>query len=77
MVKVLPSKISILPTCQCYLENPASLNACFPLFNTPFFYFKLHKISTDPTPLGTLWLVSKSNLMDSRLLGINQMKLLI
>ena len=36
-MKVLPSKISILPTFQCYLEKLASLNASFPLFHTPFF----------------------------------------
>ena len=53
MVKVLRSKISILPIFQCYLENLASLNACFPLFHTPFFYFKLYKISIDPTPVET------------------------
>ena len=36
-----PSKISILPNLQCYLENPASPNACFPLFHTPFFISNL------------------------------------
>ena len=48
---ILPRKISVLPTFQCYLENPV-LNACFPLFHTPFLYFKLYKISTDCTPVG-------------------------
>ena len=38
---------------QCYFENPASINACFPLFHTPFFY----KISTHPTPIEIWWLV--------------------
>ena len=36
-LQVLPSKISALPTFQCYLENSDSLNACFPLFQTPYF----------------------------------------
>ena len=49
--KILPSKISVLPTFQCYLENSASLNACFPFSHTPFF------ISTDTTPFGSSWLV--------------------
>ena len=33
----------IIPTFQCYLENTASLNACFPLFHTPFFISSLIK----------------------------------
>ena len=49
--KILPSKISVLPTFQCYLENSASLNACFPFSHTSFF------ISTDTTPFGSSWLV--------------------
>ena len=52
MVKVLPSKIFILPNFQCYLKNPASPYACFPLFLTFFF------ISTGSTPVGISWLVS-------------------
>ena len=34
--KILPSKISILPTFQSYLEKP--LNACFPFFTLPFLF---------------------------------------
>ena len=66
MVKVLPEKISILPTFECYLEKPASLNTCFPFLDSPFF------ISTYPTPVRSLWLVRQSNIMDSKLVGINQ-----
>ena len=43
MVKFLPSNISTIPTFQCYLETSASLNACFPLFHTPFFISNLIK----------------------------------
>ena len=45
MVKIPPSKICTPPTFQCYLENPASLNACFNLFPTAFFisrFIKFH-----------------------------------
>ena len=38
MVKILPSKISIPPTIQYYLENPAFLNACFSLFPLTFLF---------------------------------------
>ena len=50
MVNFLPRKIFILLNSQCYLENTASLNACFPPFHTSFFHFKLfkYKISLDP-----------------------------
>ena len=74
MFKVLPSKIFTFPTFQCYLENPASLNACFPFF-TPFFISDFIKFQL--IPVGISWLVSKSNIMDHKLVGINQMKLLI
>ena len=39
-----PKQNLIFPAFQCYLENPASLNACFSLFHTPFFIsnFKFH-----------------------------------
>ena len=42
IIEAFPSKISIpstfpFPPSQCYFENPASINACFPLFHTPFF----------------------------------------
>ena len=30
--------VSIPSTFLCYLENPASLNACFLLFHTPFLF---------------------------------------
>ena len=58
MVKILASTISILPTFQCYLENFASINACFPLFHSPFFYFKIYAISTNPTAVGISLFVS-------------------
>ena len=64
MVEILPRNISIHNCFQYCLQNPASPNAFFPLLYT-FFYFKLCKISTYP------------NKMDSKLVGINQMKLLI
>ena len=34
MLKISSSKISIHPTFQWYLGNPAPLNSCFPLFST-------------------------------------------
>ena len=49
MIEALPSKISIPstfsfpPSLQRYFENTASIIACFPLYHTPFFYFKLYK----------------------------------
>ena len=45
-----PKKNFYSPNFQCYLENTASLNACFPPFHTSFFHFKLfkYKISLDP-----------------------------
>ena len=33
-----PKQNFYAPTFQCYLENPASLNACFPLFPTFLFH---------------------------------------
>ena len=48
-----PEQNSILCTFQCYLESPA----WFPVFRTPFFYFKLYKISTAQTPVWTVWLI--------------------
>ena len=46
------SFISIIPTFQCYLENSASLNACFPLFHTLFFILHLIKFQLTPLQLG-------------------------
>ena len=51
MVKALRSKISIPSTFQCYLENPASLNACFPHFHTPFFISNFMKFQVAPFQL--------------------------
>ena len=56
IIEALPSKIFIPslfpfpPSLQCYFENPASINACFPLFHTPFFC----KVSVNSTPIGIL-----------------------
>lgn len=46
----LPSNIFIPPTFQYYLDSPASLIAFF-TFPHFLFYFKLYKISYNPTPL--------------------------
>ena len=51
MVKTLPSKISILSTFQCYLENPASLNACFPLFHSTFSIQNFKRFQLTPLQL--------------------------
>ena len=48
LVKVLLRKIPIRPTFQCYLVNPASNNACFPSFYTPFFIQNF--VIFQPTP---------------------------
>ena len=57
MVKILRSKISILLTFLCYLESPASLNASFPLFNTPIFILNFIKsqLTTPQSGLRRLW----------------------
>ena len=39
------------PTFQCYLENPASLNACLLLFHTPFFISNFIKFQLTPLQL--------------------------
>ena len=57
MVKTPPSKIYIPPTFQYYLENPASLNACFNLFPTLFFISNF-EISLNLTPVVISWLVN-------------------
>ena len=78
----LPSKISIPSTfpfplsLQCYFENPASVIACFPFFHT-FFTSNFIKFQLDSTPIGNLWLCGLINITDSKLVGINDMKLLI
>lgn len=49
------------------------LSSSFMLFGklcfsaSPFFYFKPYEISTDPTQVGTWWLVSQSNIIHSKL----------
>ena len=48
MVKDLSSKIFILCTFQCYLENPASSYASFPLFSTSFFMSKFTNFRLTP-----------------------------
>ena len=42
---------------QCYFKNPASINACFPLFHTPFFISNFIKFELTPFQLGfrDLW----------------------
>ena len=46
----LPNNIFIPPTFQYYLDSPTSLIACF-TFPHFLFYFKLYKISYNPTSL--------------------------
>ena len=48
--QILPSNIFIPPTFQYYLDSLASLIACF-TFPHFLFYFKLYKISYNPTLL--------------------------
>ena len=43
------AKISIPPTFQCFLKKTASLNACFPLFNTVFFISNFMKFQLTHT----------------------------
>ena len=50
-IEALPSKISI-PSLQCYFENPASVIACFPLFQNPFFISNFIKLQLTPLQLG-------------------------
>ena len=58
IVEALPSKISnpstfpFPPSLQCYFENPASINACFPLFCTPFVNPNFIKFQLIPLQLG-------------------------
>ena len=37
---------------QCYFKNPASINACFPLFRTSFFISNFTKFQLTPLQLG-------------------------
>ena len=50
-IEALPSKIAI-PSLQCYFENPASVIACFPLFQNPFFIWNFIKLQLTPLQLG-------------------------
>ena len=83
IIESLPSKISfpsISPfplSLQCYFKNPASIITCFPFFHTPFFTSNFIKFQLDSTPIGNLWLCGLINITDSKLVGINDMKLLI
>ena len=72
---------SLLPT-NAILKTLRLLMLVF-LFFTLLFLLQIstnvstdNKILTDLTPVGISWLVGKSNIMDSKLVGINQMKLL-
>ena len=47
-VQNYPKQIFIPPTIQCYLENPVSLNACFPLFRAPCFTLNFMKFHVTP-----------------------------
>ena len=38
-------------------QKPCFYYCLFSYFSHPLFYFKVYKISTDPTPVGILWLV--------------------
>ena len=60
----IPSTFPFPPSLQCYFENPVYINACFPLFHTPFFLLQTstdvstdNKILTDPFPVEISWLV--------------------
>ena len=65
-------------TFQCYLET-LLLIILVCLFSSPssLFIFKLHKISPDLTPVVISCFPSSTNIMDSKLIEINQMKILI
>ena len=47
MVKLLPRKISLLSTFQCFLENPTFLNACFSLSQIPFFVLNFYNVYSE------------------------------
>ena len=47
-VQNYPKQIFIPTTIKCYLENPVSLNACFPLFRAPFFTSNFMKFHVTP-----------------------------
>ena len=57
IIEALPRKISIpstfpfSPSRQCYFENPASINGCFPFFHTPFFISNFVKFQVTPLQL--------------------------
>ena len=65
--------LSITTLPPMLFRKRCSINDCFPLFHILFSY----KISTHPTPIGISWLVGQSNIMDSKLVEINHMKLFI
>ena len=56
--QISPKQIFVIPIFQCYLENTASLNACFPLFHTPFFISSLIKFQVTRLQLGLRGLCS-------------------
>ena len=67
----LPSNIFIPPTFQYYLDSPASLIACF-TFPRFLFYFKLHKISYNLTPLVTERILSMKEGAGDRGVGVKK-----
>ena len=58
IIEALPSKIPISstflfpPFLQCYFENPASVNACFPLFHAPFLFQTLWNFNSPHSSWG-------------------------
>ena len=48
MVKFLPRILLLFPPFDAIWKNSASLNACFPLFHTPFFISNLIEFQLTP-----------------------------
>ena len=71
----IPSTFPFPPSLQCYFENPASIIAFFRLFHTPFFISNFKKFQLTPLQSRICGFVGHSNITDSKLVGINHMKL--
>ena len=51
MIKIPTNKVTIHPDFEYCLENPASVNACFTLFLTPFYILDFIKLYLIPLQL--------------------------